>query len=683
MNISTWQKRTQNASGIGRQDQNLLMKCRNIYMIGRPRRYDWMKPTSTGSIQMFIDPLCDDPAVIARIGMFNESPSDNYIAFDRSQNVSVLPPNYDLSSFETDEKMDELAAYYENQLIIFHPSYTYVSRENRWYKNMLFTGFAKDDIDHYFSFVSVPKAQMDGISFEQCLRRGEYFDLLDYDGELLDPPEVVLCGSFAYRIKDAGGSESLFCPNSNDFERWKCTDYEKIVKIDLSSFDTYKSRSIRATEGIYFIEETLFSEILRSEEYVPMEEDRPRSIPEVLKADGQNQNRTAEEVIEEEQEEILNDEVKFLSGLQQQTLDNGLQYKYADLVNFHISVKTNPLTILAGMSGTGKSRLAMNYAKMLNLSEDNSTLLFLPISPSYTEPSDVLGYLNSMNGLYVPSETGFVQFLIHAGANPDQMHMVIFDEMNLSQIEYWFSPFLSILEKDMNERKLRLYDEDARCINQSVYPPLIRIGENIIFVGTVNIDDTTKDFSNRLLDRTFVISLDMVNFSQFYKDYVKHEGNSTGADVAQYKCKNVSQFMSWNKTRERNYMDAFHGHTRELEFFDQLNALIKKYIPDGGISHRVLKNIGNYILNVPVENNAWIMDREEVFDTVLNQTVMTKIRGTETQLMNLIGYSENGKIRESELMDLLDQYNDLSEFRNTRRNIFRKAEELRINGYTN
>ena len=202
-----------------------------------------------------------------------------------------------------------------------------------------------------------------------------------------------------------------------------------------------------------------------------------------------------------------NGETDFINALQQLTLNNGLQYKRDDLINFHTSIKTNPLTVLVGMSGTGKSRLALNYAKMLGLSEDNNNLLFLPISPSYTEPSDVLGYLNSMNGLYVPSETGLVQFLRHASENPDQMHMVIFDEMNLSQVEYWFSPFISILEKDKGERVLTLYDEDAHCINEKVYPPHLKIGENVIFVGTVNLDDTTKKFSDRMLDRTFVINL--------------------------------------------------------------------------------------------------------------------------------------------------------------------------------
>ena len=85
---------------------------------------------------------------------------------------------------------------------------------------------------------------------------------------------------------------------------------------------------------------------------------------------------------------------------------------------------------------------------MLDTQEVNHTLLFMPVSPSFIEPDDVLGYLNPNNGLYIPADTGLVDFLINAQNNSDKMYMVIFDEMNLSQIEYWFSPFISVLEKD-------------------------------------------------------------------------------------------------------------------------------------------------------------------------------------------------------------------------------------------
>ena len=157
------------------------------------------------------------------------------------------------------------------------------------------------------------------------------------------------------------------------------------------------------------------------------------------------------------------------------------------------------------MSGTGKTKLPMKFAEYFNMTEDDNTLLFMPVSPSFTEPADILGYLNTNTGLYSSSETRLIEFLKHAMENEDKMHMIIFDEMNLSQIEYWFAPFVSILEKDLGDRKLHLYSKYQRCINDEKYPSSIKIGNNVIFVGTINLDETTKNISDRLLDRSYII----------------------------------------------------------------------------------------------------------------------------------------------------------------------------------
>ena len=129
-------------------------------------------------------------------------------------------------------------------------------------------------------------------------------------------------------------------------------------------------------------------------------------------------------------------------------------------------------------------------------------------------------------------------------------------------------------------------------------------------------------------------------------------------------------------------MEAFRNHQVELEFLDELNNLISKYIPDGGISHRVMKNIGSYMLNVPSKNSKYGMDRGEALDIVINQTVMTKIRGTETQLSAMIGhFDDSHSLVDSEISDLLDRYSNVSLFEQLRRSIARKAEELNINGF--
>lgn len=664
---------------LNRDEMLLLDKCKNQYMIGRLRNDEYSTyVTEQGNVQFFVNELCEEPKPVLQL--YNKLVSDDgepingdYIGFDDKQPNIALPLGYDLFSYNDEEKSEDIKNYYKNKLLIFTPKYNFNTKNGKWFKNLFLVNVYETDTDlNKAAYSMAPRVQKDPKSFEKELENGTFFDLNNYDSTINDSPDYILCGSYAYKVKV--GENNPFEASVGNAERWKCVDYSLIEKIDYTKTKNFKvSKIVRASDNIVFVEEDLNNEIMIATTIVPFEKDRTKVAESIdLKS-----NSTSTDEIDD------NGEFEFINALEQMTLNNGLQYEFNDLLNFHTSIKTSPLVILSGMSGTGKSRLAMNYAKMLGLSEDNRNLLFMPISPSYTEPSDVLGYLNSMNGLYIPSETGLVQFLLHAKENTDQMHMVVFDEMNLSQVEYWFSPFISLLEKEPEEQILRLYDDDAHCINEKVYPPTIKIGENILFVGTVNVDDTTKNFSDRLLDRTFVINLDKVSFTDFYKQYTNYKGKDH-ADLTTSKCKNVTQFKSWVKSDNINYMQAFENHNEELQFFDELDSLIQKYIPNGGISHRVMKNIGNYLLNVPGLEDRNIK-HEDMFDTVVNQTILTKIRGTETQLQNLIGQitSEDNTLVNSELIELLNKYNSLGEFTKVRTTLKNKAEELRINGFAN
>jgi len=666
---------TGNFQELSWMQKNLLDKCEDGYMIGRLRPTYPVLATDV-HVRFFIEPLCDDPKPILDIDVFNNM-SPDYIGLDYRQSLDYLPEFYDNNGYNMEERVDEVEEFLSGNLILYAPSYV-KSKDNKWFKNAYITKLVSDDVKKFKYFIHTPSINMDPYRFEEILKNKEYFDIPDYDYEIYGSPEQIICGSYAYISKD--DNEPIIVASDLDSTRWRGYNFDNVEKIDLSKIDRYKDYVIRASESLVFVEDNLRNIIGISEYFAPLLEEKHIEMAS-SKKEIKEEKETEEKYAVEDNG---NDEVEFLNGLQIMTSEKKLQYNFADIVNFHTSVKTNPLTILAGMSGTGKTQLAYNYAKMLNLSEDNNTLLFMPISPAYTEPSDVLGYLNSMNNMYVPAETGMINFLVHASNNKNQMHMVIFDEMNLSQVEYWFSPFVSILEKDIDDRYLKLYDENAECKNSDIYPNKIKIDENIIFVGTVNIDETTKDFSDRLLDRTFVISLQKGSFEEFYDGFGKNKNKKE--DYTQYKCKDASKFMSWNIKKKSSYLAAFDGHVDELKFLDEFDSLISTYIPSGGISYRVLRNIGNFILNIPRNSEGeMVIDRKGAFDTIINQTVMQKIRGTESQLCSLIGISKNeeSSIEDSEIIKLLEKYNSVSGFTSVRKTINKKAEDLRINGYTN
>ena len=330
------------------------------------------------------------------------------------------------------------------------------------------------------------------------------------------------------------------------------------------------------------------------------------------------------------------------------------------------------------MSGTGKTQLAKAYANVLGLKEDEN-LLFLPIRPSYTEPEDIIGYFNASNCMYIPSETGLLDLLIHAENNPDEMHMVVFDEMNLSQIEYWFAPFMSLLELKEEERILKLYSKSVECKNGDKYKNSIKIGSNIVFIGTVNLDETTKDFSDRLLDRANIVNLSKQSFLEFSKE--KKESQNNTYNESYY---SATVYKSWKNTK--NSLEAFDEN--ELMFLDNLHGLIQKYDKQKGVSFRILEKIGEYINNIPTdESKNLVISKDEAFDIEIKQRFLTKIKGTERQFGQLIGYFNDDSldILNSELYDFFNSQEAMaiSNFEKTKDEIRRKAKELTLYGYTN
>ena len=380
----------------------------------------------------------------------------------------------------------------------------------------------------------------------------------------------------------------------------------------------------------------------------------------------------ANSIVEEAEVIVPNNfnENKFLDYFLKVLEKKGLCYDKEDIYNFHVSCKSSNLTILAGASGMGKTRLPLAYAECINVRESDGTLLFLPISPSYTEPSDVLGFYNSQKEEYVPSETGLVDFIKHAQDNPTKMHMVIFDEMNLSQIEYWFAPFMSILEKPKGERIITLYSKSKENKN-SPYPPTITIGDNILFIGTINLDETTKDMSDRLMDRAIVINLK----KQTFKDYMDQQPLD---DIEEYKCINSQDYNSMRPNFEDKYIASLSKD--EVKFFDDLHDTLQKANNGKCVSHRNVKKIAYYLESIKQIDG---FPRKVAFDYIFKQTILKKINGYDESIKQILGdLDDNDQIINSSLFNLLKDSKKISDFKYTREDIVSKIKEYKNYGFT-
>jgi len=189
---------------------------------------------------------------------------------------------------------------------------------------------------------------------------------------------------------------------------------------------------------------------------------------------------------------------------------------------FHTALKTSDiscLTVMAGVSGTGKSAFPKLYAQAMGIH-----FLPLAVEPRWDSPHDLFGFLNYMENRFEATTLGraLVQFNNSPHAPQDkaslrnQLLLVLLDEMNLARIEYYFSEFLSKLEMRRNSNISR--EEDYRVVSIEVFagytrdekvdpsPPVrLYAGSNVLFVGTMNEDESTQSLSDKVIDRANVL----------------------------------------------------------------------------------------------------------------------------------------------------------------------------------
>lgn len=366
-------------------------------------------------------------------------------------------------------------------------------------------------------------------------------------------------------------------------------------------------------------------------------------------------------------------EERFLEYFIQVTREAGLQYAEKDLINFHTAMKSNTLNILAGMSGTGKSRLVQAYAKALGLDDDQ--FVIIPVRPSWTDDSDLIGYVDAMNMVYRAGDSGLINTLIQAQKEENRdnkIYLVCFDEMNLARVEHYFSQFLSVLEMEPQRRQLRLYSDDltGRLYNTAKYEPIINIPENIMFVGTVNIDESTYHFSDKVLDRANVITLDVLPYVHF-KNLSQSERKQL-RDI--HGRKYYEDFKSFRIS------DKFSLEEREVELFWRIHLMLQSVNKTLGVGPRIVKQIDMYIQNLPATPH---LSRKQAVDLQVVQRILPKLRGPEGLLKELIGkVDHHNAVSDSNFDRLLEEFTDISDFVETRNVLSHKAKELKINGYT-
>ena len=184
--------------------------------------------------------------------------------------------------------------------------------------------------------------------------------------------------------------------------------------------------------------------------------------------------------------------------------EEGLVFDAAMVEALHLGLWANErrhFAVLTGLSGTGKTKLALRYGQALTGAEDERTdrMCVVSVEPGWHDPSSLLGFVNPLNeNAY--QRTDFVEFLTRANENPSEPYVALLDEMNLSHPEQYLAPLISAMERRAGHIKLHKLDEEEAGIPQRIsYPP------NLVLIGTVNMDETTMGLSDKVLDRAFTL----------------------------------------------------------------------------------------------------------------------------------------------------------------------------------
>lgn len=356
------------------------------------------------------------------------------------------------------------------------------------------------------------------------------------------------------------------------------------------------------------------------------------------------------------------------------------------------AIKTKPFLILGGFSGTGKSLLVKSLAfttcpcdGVLNTSETSpGNYLLVSVKPNWHDATDITGFRSSVNRNYYV--TDFMRFLVKAKLHPNVPFFVCLDEMNLAPVEEYFADFLSVIEsrkrkkdgtivtdaivpasvfndkdyaddfdvflkiglkpinevKDITEFTAKIKESDSdeseffeqSWLVEELKRDGLTIPQNVIIIGTVNMDDTTNSFSRKVIDRAMTFETIVGTFDSSYFDsdvtlgYVKNyrKGELFISDeVRATEMMEDGRFTLSDEEKNRiiGFINSVNSDLEGTPFkisYRILNETILLY----RAKQKIVELMGEEEKKDGVEVNT---DLNTIFDDILMQKVLPRIEG--------------------------------------------------------
>lgn len=342
------------------------------------------------------------------------------------------------------------------------------------------------------------------------------------------------------------------------------------------------------------------------------------------------------------------------------TQNIGLNYtkvkKDVPLRPYITAIKSKPFLLLAGISGTGKSRIVRELARACwdegseeYEAQKPKNFEMVQVKPNWHDSSELIGYVSRVSGSPVFVAGDFLKFVAKAWENPEVPHFLCLDEMNLAPVEQYFAEYLSVVEsRKADENGVITTDPILKKSGEDWYRILtseltsdenvrnqflndgIAIPQNLIVVGTVNMDETTFSFSRKVLDRAMTIEMNEVDLYGGLDDRHEKIGKLEAGNLIGTAVEGVDVY--------RNYKDVC---DIALKYLEAVNLDLE------GTPFKVAYRTRNEFLLYVVNNLPYNKDKggkeipqQEVIaralDEITSMKILSRIEGDSDKIGNLL-----------------------------------------------
>ena len=315
------------------------------------------------------------------------------------------------------------------------------------------------------------------------------------------------------------------------------------------------------------------------------------------------------------------------------------------------AIKSKPFLLLAGISGTGKSRIVRELARAC-WEEDSEeykaqkprNFEMVQVKPNWHDSSELIGYVSRVSGSPVFVAGDFLRFVAKAWEEPTVPYFLCLDEMNLAPVEQYFAEYLSVIESRKYKDGIIVTDPILKKSDEEWYYPLIvqltqdediktqfltegiRIPQNLIVVGTVNMDETTFSFSRKVLDRAMTIEMNEVNLEGGLTERYEQIGKLGANELIGTAVEGVDVY-STNKDVCDNVISYLKAMNEQLE----------------GTPFKIAYRTRNEFLLYVVNNLPYKKDNEtqedvinRALDEITSMKILSRIEGDADKIGNLL-----------------------------------------------